>query len=1761
MEIGPIAPVVLPPPVPSVIEVGATPVFLKKPEPMKFGPGKISVKEITLQAMTFNETNLQPGLDKAVILMKDPGDPTKYKPLQVVGSGESVPWEKVYGVMITDEAGDTKIIEQKDLSLTRPTPESALAPAPESAPGSVAIPERPPLPTPFEKLKARATEPDNKSISMVAARGKPIEEELAAKRSDAKLKKENIFGKIWKGNLAVPNIREHARQFIHEQNEAARMLLSNESLDHIEAAAKQDYIHWVENVATKGEVIKSKISDWFARQFGGYTKVERFAVDEAGMLSANGDLARIDKFVDKLKATQVRYETNFTDDADVIQRNRGEDLKVIKAGKKGHAEIIKSLQDSVIHPYLEGTMTDQQLQTAVDTLVNGQFTGGETKIYASSIIQLAKDYKAQFDANALDRPAIDAELANLDIRIGEAQMGESTHLESNATAKIIEKMMSRKGFWGGVGKGVAALSAGTFNEASMGTFAASVVTLSHLPQNLLPVAARSVAGPGLGFGVAAAVGSKREFTLLKIKYFDTWRAQERGEQILEPNDKLGKFMKDHAPPLVKVDDIISNMTKGIYERGRLKANLTSDELQTTLANLADAKARRHIGARGGKENVGLIEWGSAVDVNRTRLDLSIKKLEQDLSRRYTTPLPEFGNTSLTDYVRNLTNTQVRVLTEGTKILEADNAMVALKAVSADAPSVKLLRRRFLIGPKEEQTFEGLDAILKQANRDLAMKAIGTGTKRAAIGTALGLVASEGITDALHHSFVGPLSQMLHVQEHMPAARQLLDQVFHIGKHVTTEVQAPMHLTEVHNLPTYTNSQGLPEVIHATIPDNTNLVAVAGHPNMFSLVDAHGTPLVHDIIINDHGAITGWNAQEAIAHRFHFDQGHQYAIETVAGSHTIKPVTEAVPITKTITENVPAAGTSSAGFTITEAQMGNNGPWDWILKNLNNPQSGVHNVIPTTNCAKNLFRYWVDQQHHNIMDAKFDHVPDALNTNGQLAIGHLMDKARLIQDQYMAAHHIASTTAGNYPGWKPIYDAIDAQNHAAAVAWKVGYVDIKPTQADFDLLTHAITTPTTVTETINTIATKTSEIPVFTPPTYETLFHSVITQTLPKTTLVMPAVQAYVPSVVPVIPLPREGIKSTEPRPTLTPLGPTPKPPEPPPGPEPVPSGPNPKPKKTPPVPPPIPPVPPTPPVPPIPPGPGPTPESIPGSEPKPRSRRTTPTPEPTPPGPESIPTPDVLKHNLWLREFDQGEPWISALELLKSKLDAIAAKAREMLTATTPMENQLQMANVGVLGHEAFRTFDPRAMETDHLKRLKDGIDLFSHTMAENAGRYRGLQPIDIPRIPDAQATTREFLVALPQYTSLPQGVQTQITNQLDVLLTPMEGQPEMAKLTVVMDLLGSDLKNGNGQRILITGLNNGIRDKLLDNLWTYRSELLYRDIDVRLAGAASTTLTKVEADRMAQLYPSLKILTVNYYAQHGMIGVPGREERAPRIEFFRKEDGTFGAKAWDETAVYIMDAVHQVRNDEFRSYAAYAPVAREHLDMLIKQSEARLLGLKDKQTDVWLTTITEHPAYAAIRDHVTGIVAETPAEYLDDANRNLSFGIITEYLLSEPGDSNLKLLLTDKINQLDSALPVYDPDTGDALPILNAIQTQTTQPQIQAFMAIPPKRAHEVPKTPPPRVENPLLQPNWVRNNIADARKGGLAGEISFDTAIRFKRPAEPEPEPQIAPAEPKAASEEPAVAPMGPPKAPIEIQGAGEPQEKPAESPADEPPKLDET
>lgn len=1004
--------------------------------------------------------HIPPGIDGARLAQKktDEIGNITYEPLNY-RSGERIRQSTINGILVRGTDGKDIFFSTDEFSFTAPAPEPTPAPAPEPTPEPVPAPTpEPKAPPALANLETRATN----IISVFALDDDPskqaqalgISEKIAAE-GGSKFKK--IIRGIWKGNLALELLQEHDYQYRSKLEAASHVALTDKGIAYIQSQVEAKYTEAMAKKTTLGRKL-TEIKDRLADALGGYTTKQRLAIIEAGELSVREQLAVIEQYESKAEANKVRLET-FTNADDAVRTNLGEYVEILQpdANDPKRKAIADGVKDLALK-YANGTdgyETKLKLQTALDAFAKEQGigrdtkTGRETQLYASSLYHIAQAVKERIAAGD-GEAAIDAMFDAMEVRIGRAQMGEATHVESSKTRKVMEKILQ---------KNIAAPFI-TNNEATLGTIVAGITSLAILPRMGASRFARLGGGVIGGGLVAGSITGAKENVRLRGEWFSNMRLVEGGGTP-EPSDKLRKFMAEREIPQVDVTELISRYTQAAYQDGKLKTDLSGDDLTTTLAALADARARRALSARGG-ENVSLIRWGGAVDIERTNLDISIAQLERDLAGRFPDARSEFGGKTVGQYSEMLTKTQTLILTEGRDAAKLDPLLEALGAVSDHDIVVQKFRKKFLFGKEESKgEAQGLDEALKDIKTQIRLEATRRGIKAGVIGAGIGAAISE----VVHLGDLG-----LH------AIGDARDMVNELTQAVPNHV--PTHLVDVPTLAHIADAQGISHAVQAAIPEHTTLVADATS-HTFTLMDDGNHPLIQGIMIDPNGHIANeavLNASpDALTHHLHFSQA-EFSL-TSPGTET-------------------AAG---GGFTITEQEMGMNGPWDWVYNTLTGPDSDVEHVIPATNLHKNLFKFWVQQEGHNIMDMKFEHVPDAFNTDGQFAMGHLMDRARDLQDQYMAAHNI---TADNFPGWRPIYDAIDAQDHAAALAWKIGYVDIPPSQGEYD-------------EFIRLLGASTPETTI-------TMYGAIIQQTIPAhVEKVVGNIFTPMPAVVP---LPREGMK-------------------------------------------------------------------------------------------------------------------------------------------------------------------------------------------------------------------------------------------------------------------------------------------------------------------------------------------------------------------------------------------------------------------------------------------------------------------------------------------------------------------------------------------------------------------------------------------------------------------------------------------------------------
>lgn len=1074
---------------PPEIEIGSTPLFLKKPATLTFNHAPSTFSRIDLRAQTnIDAEHLPSGLENAVILVNNPtpdaDHPGPYKVLRSINPNEKFAWDSMYGVMITDDEGNTHIFEQKDLSLTPPTPEPV---TPEPPPGPASEPPTPPALT---ELQQRARKPE--AISVVGVNTKGMVSERAAKQTQKITAESGFFGKIFKGNVFHELIEEHQRQFTERLSREMHAMASDETFDLIATRAKQQYD--TDMAALKKDHTFrwrwTKFKDSLASSFGGYTTQETNAIAIAGDMYATGELGRIDSTIaESARAIQRRFETDFVDQEGAIRANLGEHITVVKAGSPEHQQLMGELM-GIRADYLDGRIQDKELAERLDVFGKTHVGEGADQ-YTSSLTTLIRNDKAQL-TDGVDRTILDAQLTKMDIRLGMAQMGEATQFQTSGAERVVTWMASKN-------------LIGTLftNEASAGTAAAVALSLGYLPRYVASRAARLGLGAAGGGAVAGTIAGLKENARMKREFFTYMRERESGGGLPTPNDKLRTWMAGREIPQVEASELMSRMVDLAYDHGTLKANLSDEELTKTLAYLADAKARRAISARGG-ENISLIRWGPAVDVARTNLDLSIDKLERDLMVRYPNAQTNFGGQTVRDYIKLLTTTQTNVLTQG-RAAVSDPLVTALGAADDHDIVVQKFRRKLLIYGKATAKGEaqGLDAALAEVKKEIRLEAVRRGVNTAVIGTSIGTVLSQGAYELTHPGHI--LATAEHIL-HIPVG------------HAGIETPVPGQYTDVPAIPHITDAQGVDHAVQAVLPEHTSLVVDTAH-HTWNLVDAHHHILQHDILIDQNGQITNADAlntsQDAVSHHLHFENT-PYTISGEGPSGTI---------------DFHVADWDQRGFWgVVEDKLGgqtfeyHNAATNAVKHALRGYElhfaadpatQHVNNidVVPPPGYVQNVQYHdtiWGHEVYYNTLPSGATlHLPSSLfSDHSMITLGHAADDAAR---QYNDA--LAHGLTGE--------QALAGMDRLHQIAWKIGYSGMEkdiPTREELQYL-------------MDNLGGGTRDI-----------YTGVITQTVGAG--VVPAAEQILTEVPAVVPLPREGMKpgkttSVSPGPgRFTPYGPS-----------------------------------------------------------------------------------------------------------------------------------------------------------------------------------------------------------------------------------------------------------------------------------------------------------------------------------------------------------------------------------------------------------------------------------------------------------------------------------------------------------------------------------------------------------------------------------------------------------------------------------------------
>ncbi len=1156
-----------------------TKIYVKHPD--KFTMDTQPIKEFQIYGnRSIKDTGIESGRLHSLLFKKN--DRYYQTTLtQTPDDGGEFVWKTVGAVSFIDNNGDKITIPRNELTLRKPKPsgegqpqifspsrDAALhedfgeeidtpvlplptAPEPGPMPEGTPVPTEEPIstpepttrepivpPTPLRTLEDRATEMPI-SLSLIGLDAEQIILSQAGKDME-KIAAEggNWFQRltrgIWKGNVAHELLEEHAYQFRHKLTDAAHMIMSDETITAIESRADSAY---TEALNKKNKFGQSwiKFKDAVARNVGGYTSKENLAIAQVGEMYAAGELAGIQQYEDGLAAVRKRFEQDFLDADGVIRENLGEYREILTSGDPKHQEMMTGIKD-LIHKYAGGEIaTKAELDSALTefaktyTIGADPKTGRAAQLYASSLYRVAENIKQRVSSGEA-MSAIDTQLDAMEIRIGRAQVGEATQVERTTTQKTVDWLMQKN-------------IVGTVinNEATLGTAVAAAISLSILPRVTVSKFARLAGGAVGGGAVAGAIAGVKENTRMRREWFQFMRQRETGAGLPQPGDKLRTWMAEREIPQVSVTELTSRITATAYENGTLKPDLSGEDLTKTLAYLADAKARRSLSARGG-ENVSLIRWGPAVDVERTNLDLSIDKLERDLLTKFgPTTQPELQNKNITNYTKLLTDVQTKVLSQGRDAVSlSDPLKTALNAVSDHDPAVTKYRRRLLIYGQAQAKGEvqGLNDALAEIKTQIRLEAVRRGVNTAVIGASIGTALSEGGYLIAHHDEV-----MTNIQ-HM----------LHIGPQVTSEIPVVGHLTDIPAIPHFTDSQGIDHVLNASIPEHTSLLADPG-AHTFTLMDANNHALVHGIAIDTHGQIANTDAlnssRDALEHGLHFGN-NSYEVTTPGTVQHIQEIHE-VPATAAAppVEHISAP---SSTLDLHASDWDDRGFWGWAEKRLGGETFKNHEAA--INSVKNALRSYEKNfatdgtNHVTNVDV---HPPSGItqtipyhatpgtpmggtemyyNALPQSAIIHDVP-ASLFSDQGMTSlAHITDEAATSYTDGlahglarDQIIASMDRLHQIALKAYFGREQDMftkDDLQYLMDHLGGAPPIPVPPPETIPTFVTTIKT--VTTMPTTTTLYQGIINQTATQVTTAVPEAVPLVTELPAVVPLPREGMK-------------------------------------------------------------------------------------------------------------------------------------------------------------------------------------------------------------------------------------------------------------------------------------------------------------------------------------------------------------------------------------------------------------------------------------------------------------------------------------------------------------------------------------------------------------------------------------------------------------------------------------------------------------
>lgn len=1005
---------------------------LTQPQRLTIGetPVYFNGQQLTLQG---ERARAKDGVESAVLLIKEKSrrrgeeGVAFSKPLVNVNAMEEVDWEKIEGIQYTMPDGTVHTITKDQLSLVKPEDLKRSHPAPQGE----TFQEPKLARSILEKYSGEPT-----TLTIVGLKAYETRaHDLAAKAMQLKT---SLGERIWKQGFGPVYFQEKARQYYMDMLKAANSPFAESSIKIAEAAGKNRYQELLDNknFLTRGS---RRFIEWVKSSLGARTLAQQFALEEIGHMKETGEIKEREAFDREGTAIRKRFEMDFDNQDEYIRKTLGEKLAILDPANAEHQPLVGSIK-TLVKRYATGEIaTKSDFDNAADLLFQTHLKGArpdifqEAELYSSSLFDVAEGLRTKASHEG-GLAAIDAQLENMQVRLGLGVMGEATALEPTDVQRGSEMVKSllttlEK-------KGVTLL----VNEATVSSGVALALSLAIIPKTALSSTARFWGGFAGGMAAGAIFGGVREYRQLEREYLTHLREREAG-LTFSPDAKRRAWMERFFVGQRSADDLITAMNSG--------------DAQTKLANLADAKARRALSARQHERNaqrVGLIQFSGRenIETQRTALDLTIAQAEKDLLSG--------GNTN-EQFLADLTAAQTRILSEGISRVEglSDPMRVTLNLLDKYNPEVEIMRRRFpLLGPegKTGGKAQGLEDILKEFRRAARGEAVKKGLTVGVTGALIGLGIREGlqlgsevlstvtqnapelspaidVNPGQHIAFSNNLhmdgANLVNAKGDVVAAgfkdymanthgalnpdgtlsdntkaflaQQAQDHGMNLEfpEAVKTEVTSskvideiikshvsPADSLRIPGIPPVIDASDTPHFMTATIPQGMTIAKTGDH--LFDLIDATGKHIVKGIEIDDTGKILNEDALNAN------DLGITFRSPTGELLHTIQ------------------TGAADGNFNKPVSEMGTehgaSGPWGWLEDPIN-ADSTIDHALPGTNLTKNLFRgfqenYLPTPEHANYTSLHpgdvYHNLPKALFEDSQLVkLGHIMDEAIKIKE--------------------------------------------------------------------------------------------------------------------------------------------------------------------------------------------------------------------------------------------------------------------------------------------------------------------------------------------------------------------------------------------------------------------------------------------------------------------------------------------------------------------------------------------------------------------------------------------------------------------------------------------------------------------------------------------------------------------------------------------------------------------------------------------